>query len=138
MINTNTFTYILNLSNNSVFQSFLFLQVDSFLTKFSFNCFKLQLALCQFILFSFSLHLPFKSFLLELTQVLIPISNLAAKLQLLITSSLIFKFGLVKLHETFIRKLGLTVGFLLGHILPLQLLRLDSFKFINLSDHAVS
>ena len=138
MINTNTFTYILNLSNNSVFQSFLFLQVNSFLTKFSFRCFELQLALCQFILFSFSLHLPFKSFLLELTQVLIPISNLAAKLQLLITSSLIFKFGLVKLHKTFIRKLGLTVGFLLGHILPLQLLRLDSFKFINLSDHAVS
>ena len=138
MINTNTFTYILNLSNNSVFQSFLFLQVNSFLTKFSFRCFELQLALCQFILFSFSLHLPFKSFLLQLTQVLVAVSNLAAKLQLLITSSLIFKFGLVKLHETFIRKLGLTVGFLLGHIFPLQLLRLDSFKFINLSDHAVS
>ena len=138
MINTNTFTYILNLSNNSVFQSFLFLQVNSFLTKFSFRCFELQLALCQFILFSFSLHLPFKSFLLELTQVLVAVSNLAAKLQLLITSSLIFKFGLVKLHKTFIRKLGLTVGFLLGHIFPLQLLRLDSFKFINLSDHAVS
>ena len=108
------------------------------MTKFLFCSLKFQLALCQSILFSFGLHLPFKSFLLELTEVLIAVGYFAAKLQLLITSSLIFKLGLIKLHETFIRNLGLTIGFLLSHILPLQLFRLDGSKFINLSDHAVS
>ena len=62
-----SFTYILNLSDYSIFQSFLFLQIDSFMTKFLFCGLELQLALCQSILFSFGLHLPFKSFLLELT-----------------------------------------------------------------------
>ena len=133
-----SYTYILNLSNYSIFESFLFLQVDSLMTKFLFSSLELQIALCQFILFSFDLHLPFKSFLLQHTQVLIAISYFAAKLQLLITSSLIFKLCLIKLHETFIRNLGLTIGFLLSHVLPLQLFTLNGFKFINFSNHAVS
>ena len=94
--------------------------------------------MCQSILLSFDLHLPLKLLLLELSQVFLAFSDLAAQLHGLIRATLIFKLGLIKLHEALIGNLGLTIGFLFGLVLSLQLLTLDGLEFINLTDHAVS
>ena len=130
--------YILELANGQVFKGVGFLKFYSLLHKVALFLFELLLTAFQAVALGLKLHLALVPLRLQAVQVSLPFTDLFPELHGLVSASLVFKLGLIQLHEALIRELRVTVGLLFRLGCPCQLLGLNGLEFVDFPNHALS